>query len=328
MRCFVTGGSGFVGSHLCERLRADGHEVWALVRKTSNVAHLEACGARLIEGSLESQNVIARWAPECDVVFHLAAVTKSLRPEGFRENNVRGTFNLLRGLERGDFKGRILYLSSLSAGGPAPSASTLRRERDLDRPVSLYGKSKRAAERVVKEKLPPGCTFTILRPGPIYGPRELDILEVFKMMQNQGIAVQFGAGVVIQMTHVEDIVSGIVAAAFSEAAAGKTYYLTEPTRWRFADIIELAQELVDRPVRLIRLPMWTASALGAGYDLAGRIAGRLLGPMSRDKAREMTARFWLGDPGLIERELGWEAKWAFPDGLRATLAWYRKEGKL
>lgn len=328
MRCLVTGATGFVGSHLVERLAREGHEVLALARPTSNRSHLESLGVRIVNGTIDSINVFAYYAEELDVVFHLAAVTKPLREDDFRRVNTVGTERLLRGLRRGEFRGRVVLLSSLAAGGPAAGPQEPRREADKDAPVSKYGKSKLAAEKAVKEGAPQGSTWSILRPGAIYGPREHEILEVLRMIHRQGLAVQFGPPVVLQMTHVADVVDGLVRAAFVPEARSQTYYLADRCAWSFEEIVTLAAEALGRRVRILRLPMRAGWALARCLDTGSRLAKRSLAPLGCDKLREMEARYWLADPAKLESELGWRARVPFPEGLRENVEWYQQEGWL
>jgi nucleoside-diphosphate-sugar epimerase len=323
MKCLVTGATGFVGGHLCERLVAEGHEVFAMARTSSKRDLLEGIGARIVNGTLDSINVFAHYAAEIDVVFHLAAVTKPVNERDFFAVNARGTERMIRGLNRGDFRGRVVYLSSQAAGGPARNRQRPRKESDKDHPVSIYGRSKRAGEKCVREKLPQGCTWTILRPGAIYGPREHEILEVLRMIERRGIAVGFGESLYVQMTHVEDVVEGLLRAAFNPQASGKTYYLCNRPAWTFEEIVHMAAEALGKDVRIIRLPLFSGRLIGSTLDIVSRLAGRSVAPFGRDKMREMEARYWIADPSLLESELNWSSKYDFPQGLQSTVRWYR-----
>ncbi len=328
LRCFVTGASGFVGGHLCERLIADGHEVRALVRATSNTALLEKAGAKIVEGTLDAVNLFARYAEDTDVFFHLAAITRTYRHRTFFDVNTRGTKALVGGLERADYGGKLVLLSSLAAGGPAVNRRAPRTEEHDDDPVSEYGRSKLAAERVVRENAPPACDWTILRPGAIYGPREHQIYDLLKMLQSTGLAFRFGKGVNVQMTHVDDVVEALLLAGTRESANGRTYYVTDPTSWSFDEIMKLAAEVLGKNLRTIPLPMFVATCLATAIDGASRVAGKPLTPLGRDKLAEMKAFNWICDPERIQRELGWKPKWNLTDGMKQTIEWYQAEGWL
>ncbi len=328
MRCLVTGATGFVGGHLCERLVAEGHEVLALARPGSRRGVLEPLQVEIVEGTLDSMNVFARVASSCDVVFHLAALTKALHRREFRKVNVTGTERLISGLARGAFQGRLVMLSSLSAGGPAPDPNTPRRIEDPDRPVSHYGRSKRDAERLLRRHVPEGAQYTILRPGAIYGPREQDFHQVFRTLASWGLIVQTTRPVRLQMTHVEDVVSALLVAATKPEAAGRTYYATDTATWTDREIMQLAAEALGRRVRTVTLPVWTATASALLLDGLGKLARRPIAPLTRDKVREMNAANWFADATPLREELGWQPRWPLPDGLQQTIKWYKAEGWL
>lgn len=325
MKCLVIGATGFVGGHLCERLVTEGHEVFALARKKSNTKVLKRIGAKIIPGDLEAVNVFARYAQEIDVVFHLAAITKTPKADNFYHVNTDGTECVLRGLTRGAFQGRIVYLSSLAAGGPSPDPKHLRREEDPDMPVSDYGKSKLAAEQVIERLLPEGCTYTVLRPGAIYGPREHEIYEVLKVVQRFGFSVKFGDGVNCQLIHVADVVEGLVRAAFSPEASNRTYFLCDGPAYSFDEIIKMAGESLGKKVRILRLPMGVGAVLAKMLDLIGRVWGKCISPLTADKILEMEAGTWACDSSRIQAELGWTSQYDFPRGMQETIEWYRKE---
>lgn len=328
MRCLVTGATGFVGSHLCERLRREGHEVLALARSTKAKRPLEAIGARVLEGSLESTNVFAKAAGEIDTVFHLAAITKAVRLAEFEKVNVEGTRRLLEGLERGGFSGRIVYLGSLAAGGPAINGRP-RSESDPDAPVSAYGRTKLAGERLLFETAKRrGWEAVSLRPGAIYGPREHEILELLKLMARQRISVRFGPGVTVQLTHVVDVVDALMRVAPAGSPGGEPFIVTDEVPYTFDEIVRLAAEALGHRVRVIGLPIAVASCLATVFDLAGKLVGKPLSPLNRDKVHELRAGVWLGTSARLGAATGWRSTVAFPQGLRETIQWYRDNNQL
>ncbi|CAN5396245.1 NAD-dependent epimerase/dehydratase family protein [soil metagenome] len=328
MKCLVTGGTGFVGGHLCEHLAREGWEVLALARGGSDTSILTAAGVKVIDGYLDSMNVFAREAAGLDVVFHLAGITKAVKRGGFDEINIRGTQNLMSGLRRGEFRGRVVHVSSQAAGGPVAFPEHRRRETDPDQPVSEYGRSKLESEEVVRRAAADFRDYVILRPGAIYGPREHEILEILRLMWRRGIAVKLGSGVRIQMTHVDDVVRAIAMVATRPEAANKMYYVVDRELWSFEDIVRLAAELLKRPVRIINAPLWAGEILAAALDFGGMVRGKPLSPLNRDKISEMDGTVWAANPLLIDTTLGWRPKIKFPDGLRDTIEWYRANGKL
>lgn len=326
MRAVVTGGTGFVGGHLCEALRARGWEVAALVRPTADTTLLEAAGCTLVPGSLDDPSALAEHLPSADVLFHLAAITRAVGWEEFRRVNATGTRSVAQCAREAGFAGRFVLLSSLAAAGPAPPDRP-RLESDPCRPVSLYGRSKRLGERELLRVLPRERTV-ILRPGAIYGPREHEIYQIVKQLSRTGLGVLAGPDPQLQLTHVDDVVSALLLAAEHEEAAGKAFHLNDPNDWSMSEVFELLGRALDRRVRVVRLPAAVGWLAGGVIDQASRLAGRSLAPFNGDKMREVAAGSWLADSSTLSRVTGWRATWSLPRGLRETVAWYRQNGWL
>jgi nucleoside-diphosphate-sugar epimerase len=325
-RAFVTGASGFVGGHLCERLRAEGWQVTALVRAGSRRGVLERCGCQFAEGDLFATNVIARAAERSDAVFHLAAVVRASTRAQFQRANAEGTERFAEGITRSGFAGPMVVLSSLAAGGPAV-AGRARTEQDRDAPVSLYGESKLAAEKAIMARPRPFSAVAI-RPGPIYGPREVNILALLVGMARTGLAVQLGGGVTVQMTHVRDVVDSLLAAVPLAGQPMRRFYAVERRAWPFSEVAAEVGRQLGRRIRLVSLPIgigWIAAGITDGLSM---IAGRPVSPLGLDKVRELRAGAWLGDPGAFEAASGWRARVTFEEGLADTLAWARSAGRI
>lgn len=322
MLAFVTGGTGFVGGHLCERLRREGVDVRALVRPGANSAILNACGCELVPGDLGEGGIPGRALDGVDVVFHLAGLTKALNRADFIKVNAAGAENVARLARAVGFRKRFVLLSSLAAAGPAIDGRP-RTEADEPAPVSYYGASKLDGEQAVRKVAGAAFDVTVLRPGGIYGPREHEMLEVFRLMRRQGLALGPSRDFEVQLTHVDDVVEGLWRAATVPAAADRTYFLNDPARLRLSRIVEEASKTLGRRVWRIAAPMWAIHSVAWQAEMLGRMMGRMLSPLTRDKARELAAGPWLAESGPFTVATGWKPKWAFADGLAMTMDWYR-----
>jgi nucleoside-diphosphate-sugar epimerase len=144
----VTGGTGFVGSHLVKALSARELRLRVLVRRASNVTRLVESGAELIEGGLDDPAALARAVCGVDVVFHLAAATRARSEREYNHVNAEGTRALVEAvLSANPLPCRLIYLSSLAAAGPARDARPVGLE-DLPQPITAYGRSKLAGEKI------------------------------------------------------------------------------------------------------------------------------------------------------------------------------------
>lgn len=320
---FLTGGTGFIGSHLAEALLADGLEVRCLIRSTPK--WLEDTGVVRISGSLHDRNALKEGLRGADVVYHLAGDTRGPDAATFRRNNVETTRNLLDVCAEGTTTpDRIVLASSLAAVGRGSRSAAV--ETDPLRPVSRYGESKSEMERMAWTYA--RLSVTVIRPPAVYGPRDRDVLEFLRWM-NRGIFPIVGPkdDPRISLVHVRDLVDGIRAAARTPEAGGEIYFLGSERPYSWAEIRDAAVPTLGEAARLVRVPGPLVQAAAAGAELWGRFTGTHP-PFNRDKARELRYACAACSIEKARRELGYRPRVSLRDGLAETIRWYRERGWL
>ena len=320
MKCLVTGGTGFIGSHLIERLHAAGHEVTALARTKNKEKLVARLGADAVRGDLDDAEALGKAVKGRDVIFHAAGLVKARDEQEFLSVNRDGTRRLLAAAASAD-KPRIVLVSSLAAAGPTPPGTRSAQDRP-PAPVTAYGRSKLAAEQAVREC---GLPWTIVRPPMVYGPRDTELLVAFKLMRRGG-AVVFGAGrQELSAVYVVDLVEALTRLATAEAVVGRTYCVCHREVFTSLDLVRAIGRALGREARVVRLPAPVARGVLALTGAAARIAGRAT-LLDRDKANEFLAPAWTGDPAQLERDTGWSADSDLESGLATTAIWYRQKG--
>jgi len=194
--------------------------------------------------------------------------------------------------------------------------------------VTHYGKSKLAAERVVRELVPDAV---IVRPPVVYGPRDTDVFRILKPL-SQGIAFQIAGGERwFSAIYVKDLADGLIAAARAAQAAGRTYFLanSKPVSWSElgAATARVIGREEGRKARILRVPGPVAYAAGWCAELWAQAAGKP-GILSREKVREAQCPYWICDTRRAAEEIGFEARTPLEAGLAETFAWYREAGWL
>jgi len=316
----VTGATGFVGSHLVEKLRSRGEAVRCLVRPTTNTRRLPA-GAETAAADLATGQGIDRALDGVDTVIHVAGVTKALRPSGYFAGNARATEMLARVLAGRGI--RLVYVSSLSAMGPSLDGRPLD-EAAVPHPVSSYGKSKLEGERIVRSLAPDAV---IVRPPVVYGPRDTDVFQILKAGA-QGLVLEISGGERwFSAIYVEDLAEGLWAAAKSPKTAGRAYYLAhrDPVTWQ--QLGATAAKIMGRNPRTLRVPLAAAHTVAFFGEMWSRIS-RNPAIISREKVAEARCRFWTCDPARAAADFGFEAPTPLAAGLAKTLAWYKEAGWL
>lgn len=320
----LTGSTGFIGSHLAGELVARGRRVRCLVRRTSDRSVLPGEGVELAEGDLGDPDALRRAVKGIRIVFHAAAVLQARTEEEFIRANEVGTRNLLDAIVRpGEPVERFVYISSQSASGPSPGLDPIDEDAS-PRPVSAYGRTKLRGEEMLREGTLP---FVILRPGIVYGPRERDVYNFFRMTRMRVLPLPGLRTGYSNAIHVDDVVRASVLAAEVKEALGRTYFLNDGQVYTWSSLIREIARVVERrcvvvpiPLVLLRLVAFLGPCLGGGR-------GRALF-LSRDKVREIEGRTWIASARRIREELGFEAAIGLRDGLARTAAWYRENGWL
>ena len=325
----VTGGTGFIGTHLLEKLVARGEAVRALVCRTGvtqrGVAHrfprVLPAGVETVYGDLASNLGIAEALRGADAVIHLAGVTKALHARDYYTGNAGATEHLARAMAGLGI--RLVHVSSLAAMGPATDGVPLAEDAE-PHPLTHYGKSKLAAERVVRDLAPDAV---IVRPPVVYGPRDTDVFQLLKSI-SKGLVLEIAGGERwFSVIYVKDLVEGLLAAAGTPRAAGRAYFLAhaKPVSWR--QLGASAARIMARTPRVLTVPVAVAHAVGACGEVWARLSGKP-GIVSREKIAEARCMAWTCDTGRAAGELGFVAPTSLDEGLAATLAWYREAGWL
>jgi nucleoside-diphosphate-sugar epimerase len=335
VKVFVTGGTGFVGSHLVTALLARGDDVVILARDPAKVERVFSGAARprVVRGDLSHPDAIREAASGAELVFHVAGLIAARGGPEFLSANAEGT-RLVANVTAQvapDLK-RFVYVSSLAAAGPSRRGEPLT-EAVPPRPLTMYGRSKLAGEEAV-------ATFdfpwTIIRPPVVYGPRDTEMFRVFRLA-SLGLAAVFGNGSQeLSFIYVEDLVSALLRAGELRSPRG-VYFAAHPevvtTRslvtavHRAVRSVGLPEPFAGGPPFILPIPGLMAKG---GLWITERAAG-LFGRatlLTVDKANEFLAEAWVCSPAAFQRDAIWQPEWDLARGLARTAAWYKQTGWL
>ena len=324
-RVLVTGGTGFIGSHLVDALIEHGVRPRVLVRPTSDVARLardQADKVELVRGALEDHDSLRQAVSQVDTVFHLAAVTKAHTEEAYLGANAEGTQRLVRAMRAAQPRPRrLVYLSSLAAAGPARDGRPVE-PRDQPHPITAYGRSKLVGERACFAASD-AFEVLILRAPVVYGPREKDFFLLFRLAARGVLPLPAGPESVLQLVHVADLVRALLCAATMPAARG-IYHVAESRSYAWSEIAACLSRAVGRSVRTVRVPRLLVQ-LAATVSEGGAAALGRATIFNREKVKELLAPGWLCETALAKQELGFEAQVPLVTGCVETAAWYRQQ---
>ncbi len=269
---FLTGGSGFIGGRLIERLRADGHSVRALARSASAADRVRELGAEPVEGELADVAAMRTGAEGCEFAFHAAATLGDWgKREDFERGNVQGTGNALRACAEAGVR-RFVHVgteAALLAGQPLIEVDETAPLRP-DSPV-LYSSTKARAEQAVLDANRDGFETVVVRPRFVWGADDTTLLPVMVEMVRSGRFAWIGGGRHrTSTTHVDNTVEGLVLGA-TRGRPGNAYFVTDGEPVVFREFVSdlLATQGVQAPSRSI--PRAAASALASAGETAWRL---------------------------------------------------------
>jgi len=328
---FVTGGTGFVGSHLVEELlRRGADEVRCLVR--SDPKWLSGLGVETVRGDLSDVEVLWDALDGVTHVYHVAGLTRAPNWEPFYEVNVKGTLNLMGAIQHAAPNvERVLVTSSLAAVG-RHDGEVATEDAPL-RPVSRYGKSKAQMERALHDPHDMTASYwetlpiTVVRPPAVYGPRDRDILDFFRAVQRHVCPVVGGGDTTLSLVHVRDLAAGMVNASQAPAAERETYFLGGDALHTWNDVKAAAVDALDTWAVTVPVPGPLIGAVGAAAEAWGRLTGTYP-PLNREKARELRYACTTCSSDKARRDFGYAPDVSLPAGVRQTIDWYRNEGWL
>jgi nucleoside-diphosphate-sugar epimerase len=321
MRAVVTGGAGFIGSHLIEALVARGDEVVCVDRPGASRRWIERVPVEFRHTGLEDERGLVRACVGADVVFHLAGLTEARAPADFYAVNTEGTARVLKAAAAQLWAPRVVVVSSIAALGPCRNGAPLDGDT-VPAPISHYGRSKLLAEAVVHayaDRVP----AVIVRPASVYGPRERGVLKFFQLVQ-RGVALTIGAWErEVSLIYVQDLVAALLGAATGSEAVGRAYCLAHPDPVSWARVADVVGAVLDRrPVRL-SLPVAFGRVIALGAEACAALRGRPA-ILNRERVRDLTQRRWVCDPSRAMRELAFQPAYPVERGMAETAAWYRE----
>jgi len=322
MRVLVTGASGQLGGHVAALLADRGDTVRALVRRTSKRSHLAKLpNLEFFEAGLDQPELLNAAVAGVDAIVHAAGLVKARDFDEFFTVNVGGTSNLIEAARlRGRELRRFVYVSSLEACGPSADGKPVPVVQES--PVTAYGRSKLGAEKVVlaaKEVIP----VVVLRPGAIYGPRDVEIFAAFQAIQRGLLPIVGGGNAKAVWIYGSDCAAACVRAIDADVPSGRVYFVDDgcgPLTQKQM-LLDAERALGKRALVHANLPVPAFMGVARALEIVGRISGKPV-MLTREKAN-MLLRDWICSSDATRRELDWTPTVPWKEGVARTVRWYR-----
>lgn len=324
-KLFLTGASGFVGSHIVEAAKSKGWIVHAAIRKSSKTDDIAPFVDEFLYPdfeNIEELKAIFR-SGRYDYIVHAAALTKSKSEEAMRKVNVGYTDNLMEAAFDSEIGvSRFVYVSSLAAIGPIGYNDNVDiTEEHPYRPLTMYGRSKRDSEMNIKQKYA-DMPVTVLRPTAVYGPRERDLFILFETL-NKGLDPYIGRNPQkLSFVYVKDLVDVILRACEIPQGSLDFYNISDGNVYSkyamadiFRDTFHKKPFRVHVPYRLVSFVARLSNYLYKNSSKTPVIYPERLG--------ELTAENWSCNITKAKEKLGFVPKYDLRKGLTEALLWYK-----
>lgn len=324
MKIGLTGATGFIGSQLAELLVEAGHQVTCLIRETSSTRWIETLPVELHYGEILDPSSLETFVRDRDIIFHLAGTAKGRTESDIIEANRTGTGNLCAAVRKNNPGiGRFVYVSSAEAVGLFPGNEPCTEEVTPE-PITVYGKSKAAAEQTVVSS--PGLPYTIVRPSPVFGPRDRDVFIMFKLIEGNFIPMPKLNGA-LSMIYSRNLVRGLLQCAVSETARGETYHLADDGHYTWFDITEFISRALGRKPLRLGIPVPFIRLLGNMSSLYSRLTNRAT-ILSKEKFLLMTHSNLTVSNAKAKRDFGYTTEVPIGEAIEKTADWYKANGWL
>lgn len=326
MRIAVTGGTGFIGSHVVELLLERGHEVSCLVLPSEGPGWLAGKDVRLFEGSVLDRQSLGPFLEGADAIIHLAGLTRAKTEAEFMAVNADGAANLAEAaLALPSPPRHIVAMSSLAAVGPsAPDGSCIDEEAPR-RPLTPYGRSKAALEDVLAGYAG-RIESTFIRAPGVYGPRDRDFLQYFRLVK-RGLRLIIGPRNVLSLVYVKTLARAIVSCVLNPAAYGQAFFVADGGTADWDELSAMIERAMGRRTLRIRIPEWVVAVVAFFSAIATPFL-RKPPLVTRNKILEMRQPCWIVSTAKAERLIGFAPVASTADAMAETAAWYEAQGWL
>lgn len=323
MKVLITGGTGFIGSHLVEACLARGDRVTCLVRESSNVSWLQQQDVEIVRADFMDVASLIRAVNGTDVVFHLAGAIYAPDWAGYYQANCTVTANLVNASIAAQPQiGRFVFVSSISVTGPGKKGEVLTEESPCQ-PVSDYGRSKQMAEEIVlaaSDKLP----VVVVRPTNTIGPRQSELLSSIQLIRRRILPTIGNGETQTSICYVSDLVAALLSAAADRAAVGRTYIVAGAGAYAWGELVDAIRTALGVTGFCIRVPFAAQYVVALISELASSVSGKL--PMvTRENLSASRDLYWIYDESRIRKELGHMPQVGLQEGIERTVAWYRQQ---
>lgn len=322
-RILITGASGFVGYHLTQAAYLADLEVYAAVRKSSDISEIETFVTKFVYPDFEDQSSLKSILEEgqFNYVVHAAAMTRAKDEQDLIKVNVGYTQKIAAAVFEADIPlERFVFISSLAAIGPVAYDSNAITEFNDYHPVTAYGRSKVLAEKSLDRYKDE--RISILRPTAVYGPKEKDLFVLFKTL-NSGLDIYIGKSPQkLSFVYVDDLVNAILNTCFFDQGTKKVYNITDGQVYNRYEMAKVFKDFTNKSLFRLHAPFGLVKGIAKGMEYLYRNS-KNMPVLYPERLNELTAASWDCDITASREHIRYNPNYDLKKGLEKTLQWYK-----
>ena len=325
-RIAVTGATGFLGSHITERLLDEGYEVSVFARDAKKAECFSGRASKIVIGEISDKQAVSELVSGCDAVIHLVSNfrTASGPPESYQRINVEGTKTVVDASIAAGVK-RFIHCATIGVHGSVKS--TPADEQSPYAPGDLYQETKLKAQQYVESVIGKSdMEVVIVRPCSMYGPGDMRMLKMFKMLSKRTFLMIGPCKENFHAVYIDDIVDGFMLAMNTHNISGETFLIGGEKYLPLKDYVKVVAEAVDAPMPWLKFPYWL-------FYYASVVIEAICVPLGIEPPlHRRRVRFYKNNRAFnidkAKRVLGYSPKVSLEEGMKKTVSWYRENGFL
>jgi nucleoside-diphosphate-sugar epimerase len=327
-KLLITGASGFVGSFLVQKALEEGYEVYAGIRSSSSKLYLQDERIKFFEIDFNNPEVLTENLKKTEFthIIQNAGVTKAKNKEQYFQVNAVALDYLINGILEANLPiEKFIFISSLAAYGPADNQpKNIVTNSSAPQPVTTYGESKLKGEIILKKyhSLP----YHIIRPTAVYGPREADLLTLYKMLNNRIELLIGNTSQRLTFIYIEDLVD-VILKSLSISKTQTEYFVTDGNHYTAEQLNRIIKENLGKSSIKLKLPISLIRLIAIISEKISSLSGNYPA-LNLEKVNELKCQSWECDIDNLKEDLEFEPKYDLEKGMFKTIKWYKEKGIL
>ncbi len=327
-KILITGSSGFVGSFLVEEALNRGYDVYAGIRATSSKKYLQDSRIKFFNIDLSSRQELEQSLKKekFDYIIQNAGVTKAKKDDTYFRVNAHAVDDFVHVLKHMDaIPSKFVMISSLAAYGPADNKEeNIVKGTSIPRPVTTYGRSKLKGEQLLKEHK--DFPYAIIRPTAVYGPREEDLLTVYKMIKSRLELLIGYEDQRLTFVYVKDLVRAIID-VMASPITGKDYFVTDGDVYSATEFNDEVKKHLKTTTLKLKLPVSLVRIMAILSEKMSSLSGNYPA-LNLEKVKELECMSWECDISNLKEDINYQAEYNLSEGLKETIGWYKSHNIL